>query len=63
MLLRYQLLTPGPSDPDYVKNGSSAQWQVSNTPIPSADGVTFKVPEVLPEADPKNTRFFNSTRA
>jgi hypothetical protein len=58
MLMRYQLLTPGPSDPDFAKTGSRPQWQVSNTPLPSPDGVTFKVPEVLPEADPKNQQFF-----
>ncbi|MDB5641000.1 MAG: copper oxidase [Hyphomicrobiales bacterium] len=58
MLLRYQLLTPPPNDPDYAKTGSRPHWQVSNTPMPSPDGVTFKVPEILPEADPKNSQFF-----
>ncbi len=60
MLLRYQLLTPSPNDPDYASTGSRPHWQISNTPLPSPDGVTFKTPEVLPEADPKNTQFFGT---
>ena len=52
MVLRYQLLTPDPNDPDFAKTGSRPHWQISNTPIPSPDGVTFRVPEVLPEARP-----------
>ncbi len=39
---------------------SRPHWQISNTPLPSPDGVTFKTPEVLPEADPKNTQFFGT---
>jgi FtsP/CotA-like multicopper oxidase with cupredoxin domain len=58
MLLRYQLLTDAPGSADYAKTGSRPHWQVSNTPLPSPDGVTFKIPEVLPEADPKNKQFF-----
>jgi FtsP/CotA-like multicopper oxidase with cupredoxin domain len=64
MLLRYQLLSPDPKDvQNYQASGAGPHWQISNTPIPSPDGVTFKVPEVLPEADPKNTRFFSTTKA
>jgi FtsP/CotA-like multicopper oxidase with cupredoxin domain len=44
MLLRYQLLTPPPGDP--LWKGQS-QWNVTQTPIPSPDGVTWKTPEVL----------------
>jgi FtsP/CotA-like multicopper oxidase with cupredoxin domain len=58
MLMRHQLLTPPPGDPDFARTGSRPHWQVSNTPIPSPDGVTFKVPEILPEADPRNKQFF-----
>ncbi len=63
MLFRYQLLTPYPGDPDYVSTGSRPHWKVSNTPVPSPDGVSFKIPEVLPEADPKNTQFFPPNKA
>ena len=44
MLLRYQLLTPPPGDPNW--HGQS-QWNITQTPIPSPDGVTWKTPEVL----------------
>jgi FtsP/CotA-like multicopper oxidase with cupredoxin domain len=44
MLLRYQLLTPPPGDP--LWKGQS-QWNVTQTPIPGPDGVTWKTPEVL----------------
>lgn len=60
MLLRYQLLTPPPGDPDYTRSGSLPHYTVTKTPIPSESGVTWKQPEVLPEADPKNARFFRS---
>jgi len=61
MLLRYQLLTPPPGDPDFAKSGSLPHYQPTMTPIPSESGVTWKQPEVLPEADPKNVRFFPGT--
>jgi FtsP/CotA-like multicopper oxidase with cupredoxin domain len=58
MLMRIQLLSPNPNDPDFVKTGSRPHYRVSNTPLPTPDGVNFRVPEILPEADPKNTQFF-----
>ncbi|UPJ41803.1 multicopper oxidase domain-containing protein [Bradyrhizobium sp. 40] len=58
MLLRYQLLSPSPGDPDFAKTGSRPHYQPTMTPLPSANGVTWKQPEVLPEADPVNSRFF-----
>ncbi|MBR0975132.1 MULTISPECIES: multicopper oxidase domain-containing protein [Bradyrhizobium] len=58
MLLRYQLLSPPPGDPDFAKTGSKPHYQPTMTPLPSASGVTWKQPEVLPEADPVNSRFF-----
>lgn len=58
MLMRLQVLTPDPNDPDYAKSGSGPHWRISKTPLPSPDGVTWKTPEVLPEADPKNTQYF-----
>jgi len=61
MLLRYQLLTPPPGDPDFAKSGSLPHYQATKTPIPSESGVTWKQPEVLPEADPNNARFFPGT--
>jgi FtsP/CotA-like multicopper oxidase with cupredoxin domain len=50
MLLRLQLLTIPPGNPGFQ---GQPQWQITRTPIPSADGVTWKTPEVLPEADPR----------
>lgn len=45
MLLRYQLLTPPPGDPKYQ---GLPQYNITATPIPGPDGVTWKVPEILP---------------
>jgi FtsP/CotA-like multicopper oxidase with cupredoxin domain len=50
MMLRLQLLTPPPGSPGFL---GQPQWQITRTPIPTPDGVTFKTPEVLPEADPR----------
>jgi FtsP/CotA-like multicopper oxidase with cupredoxin domain len=58
MLMRYQLLTPPPGDPDFGKTGSRPHYEISKTPIPTPNGVVWKQPEVLPEADPKNRQFF-----
>ncbi|GLK56606.1 FtsP/CotA-like multicopper oxidase with cupredoxin domain [Methylopila capsulata] len=55
MLLRYQLLTPPPGSPDYK---GQPQYVSTLTPLPTPNGVLWKVPEVLPEADPKNAKFF-----
>jgi hypothetical protein len=44
MLLRYQLLTPPPGDLNYH---AQSQWNITQTPIPSPDGVTWKTPEIL----------------
>ena len=46
MLLRMQLLT-------------GERPFVTSTPNPTPDGVFFTTPEILPEADPANTRFFS----
>ena len=51
MLLRYQLLSGQPGDPNNWHG--SMQYQVTQTPIPSRDGVTWKTPEILPEGDPR----------
>ncbi len=61
MLLRYQLLTPAPGDPDYLRTGSRPHYLPTDTPIPSASGVTWKQPEILPEANPANSQFFKKT--
>jgi hypothetical protein len=61
MLLRYQLLTPAPGDPDYERTGSRPHYLPTDTPIPSASGVTWKQPEILPEANPANSQFFKKT--
>ncbi|MGO4670269.1 multicopper oxidase domain-containing protein [Bosea sp. 2YAB26] len=53
MLLRYQLQTPPPGDPDYK---GQPQYQVTMTPIPTPNGVVWKQPEVLPEGDPNKLR-------
>jgi FtsP/CotA-like multicopper oxidase with cupredoxin domain len=50
MLMRYQLLTSPPGDPNYH---GQAQYVVTQTPIPSRDGVTWRTPEILPEGDPR----------
>jgi FtsP/CotA-like multicopper oxidase with cupredoxin domain len=49
MLLRYQLLKIGGSDP---------QTTITPTPVPTPSKVTWLGSEVLPEADPINTQFF-----
>jgi manganese oxidase len=46
LLARIQFLTGVPGSP---------QTMVTPTPLPSADGVTFKTPEILPEGDPRTT--------
>src|SRR5262249_53790967 len=46
LLMRIQFLTGVPGSP---------QTMVTPTPLPSADGVTFKNPEILPEGDPRTT--------
>jgi hypothetical protein len=50
MLLRWQLLSP--------ETGLGA---ITKTPMPSPDGVVWRDSEVLPEADPKNARYFRRT--
>ena len=46
LLMRIQFLTGVTGSP---------QTMVTPTPLPSADGVTFKNPEILPEGDPRTT--------
>lgn len=55
MIMRYQVLAAAPGTPGFKQQ---AQYVITRTPIPSPDGVTFKFPEMLPEADPKNSQFF-----
>ena len=43
MLLRYQVLS----------DNGEPQLAVTPTPIPTEDGVTFRIPEILPEGDPR----------
>lgn len=50
MLMRIQLLTQ--------RAGQEAQSVVTRTPNPTPDGVVYTDPEILPEADPRNTKFF-----
>ncbi len=55
MLLRFDILTDG------NQPGSSASVTHSGiipTPNPTPDGVTYTVPEILPEGDPANSKFF-----
>ena len=58
MLLRYQLLTPKPGDPDFK---GQPQYQLTMTPIPTPNGVVWKQPEVLPEGDPNRLRVATRT--
>lgn len=60
MLLRYQLLSAPPGDPGYK---GQPQWVPTRTPIPTPSGVRWKVPEILPEADPANSQFFTGTNS
>ena len=57
MLLRYQLLTAPPNDPNYK---GMPHFVPTQTPIPSPSGVTWKNPEILPEGDPRNPAFANT---
>jgi FtsP/CotA-like multicopper oxidase with cupredoxin domain len=50
MLIRYQLLAAPQNDPR--ARPEDVLYQVSMTPMPTPDGVTFKQPEILPEAMP-----------
>jgi FtsP/CotA-like multicopper oxidase with cupredoxin domain len=50
MLLRYQLLSAAPGDPNY---DGRPHYKVTQTPIPTADGILWKTPEILPEGDPR----------
>ncbi len=54
MLMRYQLLTPPPGDPNFK---GEPQYVPTLTPLPSPDGVTWKQPEILPEGDPRTAEF------
>lgn len=50
MLIRMQLLTGAPGSPDYY---GQPHYQMTQTPIPSRDGVTWRTPEITPEGDPR----------
>jgi FtsP/CotA-like multicopper oxidase with cupredoxin domain len=52
MLLRYDILT-NPNNP----NNSQTHVQVIPTPNPTPDGVTFVMPEILPEGNPFHPDF------
>ncbi|MGO4736600.1 multicopper oxidase family protein [Bosea sp. 2KB_26] len=54
MLLRYQIQSEQPGDPNFR---GQPQYQLTMTPIPTPNGVVWKQPEVLPEGDPRGTRF------
>lgn len=54
MLLRMQLLTPPPGTPGYK---GSPHFVPTKTPIPGPNGVTWKTPEILPEADPRSPKY------
>ena len=54
MLLRMQLLTPPPGYPDYK---GLPHFVPTRTPIPGPRGVTWKDPEILPEADPRSPNY------
>ena len=49
-----QLLTPPPGDPDYK---GLPHFVPTRTPIPGPRGVTWKDPEILPEADPRSPNY------
>ncbi|MCC0008682.1 MAG: multicopper oxidase domain-containing protein [Hyphomicrobiaceae bacterium] len=53
MLLRYDILTD-PNNP----NVSQTHINIIPTPNPTAEGVVYLTPEVLPEGDPANPEFF-----
>ena len=48
MLLRMQVLAAAPD-----QGGTSPQYVITKTPIPTANGVLWKDPEILPEGDPR----------
>jgi FtsP/CotA-like multicopper oxidase with cupredoxin domain len=52
MLLRMQVLSPPPGDPNYK---GSPQYAITKTPRPTVNGVVWDYPEpvVLPEGDPR----------
>ena len=52
MLMRYDILT----------QGGSIQDAVIPTPYPTAGGVHYLDPEILDEADPANTEYFDEAR-
>ncbi len=60
MLLRMQVLTPPPGDPNYK---GSPQYMITKTPIPTPNGVIWKDPEILPEGDPRAATIANATQA
>lgn len=54
MLMRMQLLTPPPGDPNFK---GQPQYVPTMTPIPTAHGIEWKQPEILPEGDPNDPEF------
>lgn len=54
MLLRLQLLTLPPDHPDFK---GQPHHVPTKTPIPGPNGVTWKTPEILPEADPRSPNY------
>jgi FtsP/CotA-like multicopper oxidase with cupredoxin domain len=58
MLLRYQLLTPPPGDPNFK---GQPHYVPTKTPIPTVNGVMWKQPEILPEGDPRTPQFARSS--
>ncbi|GBD48044.1 multicopper oxidase domain-containing protein [Methylopila sp. Yamaguchi] len=60
MLMRMQLQTPAPNDPAYR---GQPQYVPTMTPLPTPDGVVWKYPEILPEADPTKRQFTATLQA
>ena len=52
LLMRYQLLKNANGDPD-----NDIFAEATLTPNPTADGIVFLNPEILPEGDPRNAQF------
>lgn len=58
MLLRYDILTRNDGGTGSVNGPSQTHISIIPTPNPTAEGVVYLTPEVLPEGDPANPEFF-----
>ena len=61
LLMRIQFL----ADPALnTESGiSTVRSEITDTPNPTADGVFYTTPEILPEGDPANKQFFNGANS